>query len=122
MENSFTNRDIWQIESIIRYCNDIEDAIQTYGADEEDFLSNVHFQNSCAFSMMQIGEMVKRLSHELRTKYDEIEWSGITKFRDILSHNYNNVHLHTFWETTMNETAPLKEQCENILKELKDNP
>jgi len=45
-EDSVTKRDIKQMEFIIRYCVDIEDAIRTFGQDEEDFLSNVQFSTA----------------------------------------------------------------------------
>jgi len=59
------NRDSRYIESIIRHCGIIEEAVQLFGTDEEDFLGNVHFQNDCAFALSQIGEIVKRLSSDL---------------------------------------------------------
>jgi len=69
-----------------------------FGSDEDDFIDNVQFQNSCAFSMIQIGERVKRLSSEFIAGYPEIEWSDIARFRDILSHNYDGVNLQIVWK------------------------
>jgi len=63
------NRDISQIEAIIQYCDNIGEAITMFGADEEDFLSNTQFQHSCAFSLLQVGEIVKRLSPDITSKH-----------------------------------------------------
>jgi len=46
------NRDVLNIESILQYCNDIEESIQIFGMDEEDFLNSTSFQYSCAFSLL----------------------------------------------------------------------
>ena len=118
-ENSSTNHDIQQISSIVRHCKNIEDAVNIFGADEDDFLNNIQFQNSCAFSMIQIGERVKRLSPELITEYPSIEWRDIAKFRDVLSHNYDGVNLQMVWKTVKNEISVLREECESILVQLK---
>jgi Uncharacterized conserved protein len=65
--------------------------------------------------------MIKRLSIELRTRYDTVEWSDIAKFRDMLSHNYEGVNLFQVWKTIKREVTPLKEECESILNDLRDH-
>jgi len=35
-------KDVFQIKTILSYCDLIEDAMDTFGKDEEDFLENVH--------------------------------------------------------------------------------
>ena len=122
-EFSSTDRDIKQIETMIRYCRSIEDAVRIFGADREDFLSNEQYQNSCAFSLIQIGERIKRISKELTSKYDTIEWKDLAGFRDVLSHGYGGVNLNIVWETITTEIPVIKKECETILADLKkDGP
>ena len=90
-----------------------------FGSDEGDFIGNVQFQNSCAFSLIQIGEKAKRISDELARKYPSVEWSDISKFRDVLSHNYDRVNLQIVWNAVMNEVSVLKNECKTILADLK---
>jgi len=90
-----------------------------FGADEEDFIENVQFQNSCAFSLMQIGERIKRLSSELTAKYPATEWSNLARFRDVLAHHYDKVNLQMVWNTVKKEITALKEECGSILIELR---
>jgi len=113
------NRDVRHIESIIRYCGNIEEAIQIFGTDEEDFLDNVHFQNDCAFALLQIGEIVKRLSSDLTSKYPGTEWSNIAKLRDIISHKYDSIELRIVWQIVTDNIPPLKKECESILADLR---
>jgi len=89
-----------------------------FGRDEEDFLSNIQFQHSCAFAVEQIGERVKRLSCGIVSRYSEIEWRDIAGFRNILSHDYPSVNLSVFWSTIMNDIPKLKKECESILADL----
>jgi uncharacterized protein with HEPN domain len=113
------NRDIQHIETIIRYCDNIEEATLLFGKDEEDFLSNVHFQNACAFALSQIGEIVKRLSPNLTSNYTETEWSDIAKLRDVISHKYDGIELRVVWEIIILDVPPLKKECESILADLR---
>lgn len=48
------------------------EAVETFGSDIEDFLDNKVYQTSTAFSILQIGELVKRLSPELRDELGEV--------------------------------------------------
>jgi len=113
------NRDVKYIESIVKHCDNIEEAVQINGADEEIFFNNVHFQNDCAFALLQIGEIVKRLSDEIMLRYPKAEWSDIAKLRDIISHKYEGIELEILWHIIMKDVPELRKYCELILKELK---
>jgi len=118
-EDSFMKRDAQCLESIIEYCGEIAEAITRFGSDEEDFLEDVLFQNSCAFALIQIGEKVKRLSVETIVRYSVVEWKDIAKYRDMLSHNYDKMNMHVVWGTISKEVPILRGECEQILKELR---
>jgi len=64
---------------------------------KDDFSDNVHFQQSCAFSLFQIGEIVKRLSDDLTSGHVAIRWKEIAEFRDIVAHYYGKVDLSIVW-------------------------
>jgi hypothetical protein len=42
-EDLYSKRDRENLKIILSYCNNIEDAISSFGSDEEDFDDNVHF-------------------------------------------------------------------------------
>jgi uncharacterized protein with HEPN domain len=113
-------RDIRHLELIIKYCTDVEDSVSMFGADEEDFYGSVQYQHCCAFQIAQIGERVKRLSSQLVAKYSEIEWKDIAGFRDVLSHDYDNIDMAMFWRTVSKDVPKLKRDCETILTEIKN--
>jgi uncharacterized protein with HEPN domain len=113
------NRDIRYIESIIRYCDNIEEAIQLFGTDREDLFDNVHYQNDCAFILIQIGEIVKKLSKDLTDKYTRTEWSNIAKLRDRITHRYESIELQILWEIITDDVPSLKKDCESILTDLR---
>ncbi|MCL2607491.1 MAG: DUF86 domain-containing protein [Methanomassiliicoccaceae archaeon] len=112
------SKDISILQTIVRYCTDIENAVDRFGNDKGDFLEDTEYQYACSFCISQIGEVVKRLSLELTERYTEIEWSEIAKMRDFLNHSYHNINLSTVWEAVTEDAPLLKEVCERILRDI----
>lgn len=120
MENLSTKRDLKDIETIMEYCDRISKVLSEFGSDEEDFLENYALQSSCAFSLIQIGESVKNLLRcGFDQKYQDIEWSKIAKFRDVIVHHYGKIDLHIVWKTSVHLVPELRIQCGIILEKLK---
>ncbi len=59
------NSDIVVLSRIIKYCEDIDDLMKRYGSDMEKYKTDISFQYSCNMCIIQIGELVTRLSDEL---------------------------------------------------------
>lgn len=113
------NRDMRYIELIIRYCDNLEGATQTFGADIEDFMNNLYYQHCCSFELSQIGETVKQLSTELTLRFPQVEWSDIAKLRDLILHKYEHIDLQILWEIITVDVPVLRKECEFILNESK---
>jgi len=110
--------DIKLLKTIIKYCKGIENAMNRFGSDEEDFLDDPEYQYTCSFCIIQIGETVKRLSAQTIEEHPETPWSKIAGMRDLIAHEYGNINLNIVW-ITINERIPvLKDACEKILREL----
>jgi len=111
-------RDLDNIQVIIDYCERIIETINRL--DEEDFLESYVLQSSCAFSILQIGEAVKRLSMGFAEQHPEVSWNKIAKFRDVLAHRYSGIDLPTVWTISSKLVPELLTQCLAIMK--KENP
>ena len=103
---------------IIGYCDRIADAVSQYGDDLEGFVSNVHYSQSCAFSLLQIGEAVKRLSPELVCSNPNVQWNQIARFRDLIAHQYGHLDMSMVWESVIKEVPELRSECDRILRSL----
>jgi uncharacterized protein with HEPN domain len=68
-----------------------------YGVSEEDFLENVLVQDGMIRQLEIIGEAVKRLPVELRTRYPYVPWQDIAATRDKLIHDYIGVDIEKVW-------------------------
>ena len=96
----------------------MEHLVDIHGSDEEDFQDNISLQYGCAFSLIQIGEHIKRLSSELKDASPEIDWKGLAGMRDITAHNYPKVNIPRMRLTVLNEIPSLKGSCQDILYRL----
>lgn len=57
------------LETICEYCENIANTIHRYG-DRDEFMSDYDYQASCVFSLIQIGEAVKRNYEKLSSLSD----------------------------------------------------
>lgn len=65
--------------------------------------------------IIQIGELVGRLSDEFIEKYNETPWHAIKGMRNLHAHDYENVDLEIVWNTLVEDIPYLKEQINKII-------
>jgi len=68
---------------------------------------------------MVIGEAVKRLSQDFRTRHPEIPWTLIAGMRDKLIHGYDIVDLDEVWKTADADVPDLLSLLEPLLPKQK---
>ena len=79
------------------YCDDTERYLISFDHSHETFLSTPMYQHAIAFCILQIGELVGKLSDELRiVTAHEINWRAIKGMRNIVVHDYGHVRFSTF--------------------------
>lgn len=77
------SKDIIVLQKILKYCNEINQTCQHFGTSIDEFSNNFIFRNACSMCILQIGELCKVISDELRNEVPEIPWKswcGITLF------------------------------------------
>ena len=78
-------------------------------------------QRAIAFNILQIGELVGKLSDELRAStLQEINWPAIKGMRNIVVHDYGNVELDVVWDAAVNDLPVLMRFCEERLAQADD--
>ena len=107
------------IQKIISYIDDVEKYV--YGMDAKDFLDDKKTITACAFSVSQIGELVKEITDETIEKYTNIPWSSIRGMRNRIVHDYENVDLSVLWGTIKESLPELKDKFKDIILNDVDN-
>ena len=81
----------------------------------EQFTQNEMLMRAVGMTVINIGELVKNLSDELRLAYPYIPWKAIAGFRDIAAHKYQTLRMEDVYETVATDFPTLKAQIEEIL-------
>lgn len=109
------NRDKDTIKKMIEYCQDIELLMTKYDESYELYQTDISFQYSCNMCIIQIGELITRISDEFKKKNPQIPWKIIKNMRNIHAHDYEHVDMDIMWETLTIRIPELKEQLIQLI-------
>ncbi len=94
-------------ERILRY---------TQNLSYEDFCNNDMVIDAVVRNIEILGEAVKKISDNLKTKYKEVEWREIAKTRDKIIHFYFGLDLSIIWDIITVDIPALKEKLNKIIE------
>ena len=115
MQANARNRDI--IAHILRYCHEIETAHVDFGHSRARFDESSTYQNAVCMCILQIGELVGRLTDDFKTGHGEIPWHKIRGMRNYVAHEYGSIDFEVVWYVATNSIQSLQHFCEEYLKE-----
>ncbi|WP_283171312.1 HepT-like ribonuclease domain-containing protein [Curtanaerobium respiraculi] len=105
-------RDREQLHTILRYCDRLDAARNTFEDGYREFCTNTPYQDSCSLCLIQIGEAVNRLSAAFRTEHPAIPWHRIYGMRNHLVHGYEMFDAEIVWDAIETCIPPLRAFCE----------
>ncbi len=94
-------------------CNRIIKYTENMSFDE--FLKDYKTQDAIIRNIEILGEATKKVSHQLKEKYNNIEWKLIAKTRDKLIHNYFGVDLDVIWDISKQDIPDLIENLKKLI-------
>jgi uncharacterized protein with HEPN domain len=112
--DSVVSRDAAILSDILDAIAAIERATQS---NREVFLRSAVIQDAILYRLVVIGEAVTRLSPELKAQHAEVDWRGITRFRNIAVHDYGHVDLAIVWDIVTQDLPRLKADAAVIRQE-----
>ena len=103
---------------VCRCCNRILDESPNTKNLCEILETNLTYQESILFNLIQIGENVNRLSDELKEQNDIIPWHQIVGMRNVITHGYGTLDIESIAETIQQDVPGLLCACEKLLDKL----
>jgi uncharacterized protein with HEPN domain len=93
--------------------------IEQYTEDgAEAFFSDTKTQDAVLRNLHTLSESTQRLSLHLKSAHPEVDWRGISGFRNILVHDYLGVNLVRVWEVVERDLQDMKAKILDIMLEL----
>lgn len=86
--------------------------------DRELFFSDIKTQDAVLRNLHTLSESTQRLSKALKEAYSQVDWRGISGFRNILVHDYLGINLVRVWRVVEQDPPGLKRNILDIMQEL----
>lgn len=109
------SKDVIILKKILEYCKQAEEACQMFHNEYEQFVKNSVYTNACCMCILQIGELCKVVSDELKEENAMIPWKQWCGIRDIFAHQYSNLDYQSAWDTIQIDLQELKREVIAIL-------
>ncbi|HOE92425.1 MAG TPA: DUF86 domain-containing protein [Methanofastidiosum sp.] len=84
----------------------------------EDFKADERTNFAVIRCLEIVGEASKSIPKEIKSKYNDIPWKDIAGLRDKIVHGYSEINLFRVWLVVKEDFPILKEEIENIMKDL----
>ena len=81
----------------------------------EEFEQNEILKRAICMTVINIGELVKSLSDEIRSEHKQIPWKSIAGFRDIAAHKYQTLQMQDVFHTVTTDFPQLKDDITKII-------
>jgi len=104
------------LDDVIEYCNKAQEfteglTFEDFNADDKTFLATTR-------ALEIVGEALKHIPDDIRSRYPEIPWVDIIGFRNTVAHEYFGVNKRIVWNSAIEDTVFLKTHIQKILKDI----
>ena len=82
-----------------------------------DFLLDEKLKRAVGMTVINIGELVKNITDEMRVIHPEVPWKAVAGMRDIAAHKYQTLRMEDVYNTVKQDFSVLKVQLKKILDE-----
>lgn len=84
------------------------------GVSREAFLTDERTSRAVCMTLINIGELVKNLTDELREGHKEIPWRSIAGLRDVTAHKYQTLRMEDVYSTCVEDIPVFEEQLKAL--------
>ena len=108
-------RDEIVLKKITQYADEISETISRFNLTQDTFTEDFVARNAISMCILQIGELVGKLSDEFKAENNAMPWREIKAMRNIAAHNYGEIDIDILWETATCDIPDLKEYCQKFI-------
>jgi len=87
----------------------------TDGYDLQGFLGSEVLKRAVGMTLINLGELVNRLTDDLKRQNPEIPWRVISRQRNVAAHGYDALDMEKIWKTVTEDVPPFLTQLGEIL-------
>ena len=107
------------LKKIQQYCAEIQETLEMFNSDFEQFKTISTFRNACCMCVLQIGELCKVLSPELCEDNRDIPWKNWCGIRDVFAHQYTKMDYESAWDTITVDVPALQNKVNELIEKTK---
>ena len=108
-------RDEIVLKKILQYADEIGATISRFNLTPESFTEDFVARNAISMCILQIGELVGKLSDGFKVENNAMPWREFKEMRNIAAHNYGEIDIDILWETATGDIPDLKEYCQKFI-------
>jgi len=101
------------LEHILECAKRVQEAVQ---GGRDKFLSDHLIQDAVLRNLQIMTESCQRLSPELKARHPEVDWRGLSGFRNILVHEYLGIDFEIVWALVEQKLSGLTRMADLELK------
>lgn len=99
-----------------KICSEIDIATELLGDSKiEEFLTDEKTKRAVSMTAINIGELVKSLTPELKESNNNVEWKKAAALRNVAAHKYETLKMDLVYVVVTRDFPELKSQIEKIL-------
>ena len=87
------------------------------GISLEAFLTDERTARAISMTLINIGELVKNLTPELKEAHSDIPWRAISGMRDITAHKYQTLRKEDVYSTCVEDLPVFEGQLRALVQE-----
>ena len=114
---SMQAKDAQVLQHIMVYCHEISCTVQELQITEVTLSDSFIQRNALSMPLMQIGELVKRLSDAFVQAHAGIPWRSIAGMRNRFAHEYGHMNVKSIWGTVVSDIPTLNQYIAKVLRD-----
>ncbi len=85
------------------------------GISNDDFIVDDDAQHAVGMAVINVGELIKHISDNLRKDNPGIPWKEAAGLRDVAAHSYDTIRMDDLFSTVTDDFPVLREMLEKLL-------